>query len=219
MDQPFSKQQLLPQEETLEILKQQGELFIGVPKENQYQEKRICLTPDAVTAITANGHRVMIESGAGEGAFYSDVEYSNAGAEISKDPKKVFGCPLILKVEPPTFAEIEMMNPQSTVISALQLKVQKKKYFEELKYYYTNFYGLELERDYKDDITFYYLDFTEDSKGALSSTRRHKELSSLQTVMGIMLLNMYYDRYFENIKEITFQDIPSGHLLLQSYYC
>ena len=96
MDQPFSKQQLLPQEETLEVLRQKGELFIGVPKENQYQEKRICLTPDAVTAITANGHRVMIESGAGEGAFYSDVEYSNAGAEITKDSKKVFGCPLIL---------------------------------------------------------------------------------------------------------------------------
>jgi alanine dehydrogenase len=132
MDQPFSKQQLLPQEETLEILKQKGELFIGVPKENQYQEKRICLTPDAVTAITANGHRVMIESGAGEGAFYTDVEYSNAGAEITKDPKKVFGCPIILKVEPPTFSEIEMMNPQSIVISALQLKVQEKKYFEEL---------------------------------------------------------------------------------------
>lgn len=132
MDQPFSKQQLLPQEETLEVLKQKGELFIGVPKENQYQEKRICLTPDAVTAITANGHRVMIESGAGEGAFYSDVEYANAGAEIAKDAKKVFGCPLILKVEPPTFAEIEMMNPQSTIISALQLKIQSKKYFEEL---------------------------------------------------------------------------------------
>ena len=132
MDQPFSKQQLLPQEETLEILKQKGELFIGVPKENQYQEKRICLTPDAVTAITANGHRVMIESGAGEGAFYSDVEYANAGAEIAKDPQKVYSCPLILKVEPPSIAEIEMINPQSTVISALQLKAQKKKYFEAL---------------------------------------------------------------------------------------
>ena len=65
---PFSKQQLLPQEETLEILKQKGELFIGLPKENQYQEKRICLTPDAVNAITAHGHRVLMESGAGEGA-------------------------------------------------------------------------------------------------------------------------------------------------------
>ena len=100
MDQPsspFSKQQLLPQEETLEILKQKGELFIGIPKENQYQEKRICLTPDAVNAITANGHRVLIETGAGEGANYSDKDYTEAGAEISKDTKKVFSCPPDLK--------------------------------------------------------------------------------------------------------------------------
>lgn len=129
---PFSKQQLLPQEETLEIFKQKGELYIGIPKENQYQEKRICLTPDAVNAITANGHRVLIEAGAGEGAFYSDLEYTEAGAEVTRDTKKVFSCPLILKVEPPTLAEIELINPQSTVISALQIKTQTKKYFETL---------------------------------------------------------------------------------------
>ena len=129
---PFSKQQLLPQEETLEILKQKGELFIGIPKENLHQEKRVCLTPDAVNAITANGHRVMIESGAGEGANFSDIDYTNAGGEISKDKKKVYSCPILLKVEPPTIAEIQLINPQTTVISALQLKIQSKKYFEEL---------------------------------------------------------------------------------------
>src|SRR6056297_4141082 len=95
---PFSKQQLLPQEETLEILKQKGELFIGLPKENQYQEKRICLNPDAVNAITSNGHRVLIESGAGKGAHFSDKDYTDAGGEISRDTKKVFSCPLLLKV-------------------------------------------------------------------------------------------------------------------------
>ncbi len=62
---PFSKQQLLPQEETLELQKQKGELFIGIPKENQRTEKRICLTPDAVGALISNGHRVLIESEAG----------------------------------------------------------------------------------------------------------------------------------------------------------
>ncbi|WP_350285955.1 alanine dehydrogenase [uncultured Croceitalea sp.] len=129
---PFSKQQLLPQEETLEVLKQKGELFIGLPKENQFQEKRICLTPDAVNAITANGHRVMIEAGAGEGANYSDKDYTEAGAEICNDTKKVFSCPILLKVEPPTLSEIEMINPQSIVISALQLKTQSKQYFEHL---------------------------------------------------------------------------------------
>ncbi|WP_318308369.1 alanine dehydrogenase [Flagellimonas crocea] len=127
---PFSKQQLLPQEETLEIVKQKGELFIGIPKENQYQEKRVCLTPDAVNAITAHGHRVLIESGAGEGANFSDLDYTNAGAEITRDTKKVFSCPIILKVEPPTLSEIDFINPQTIVISALQIKTQKKDYFE-----------------------------------------------------------------------------------------
>lgn len=129
---PFSKQQLIPQEEKLEVLKQKGELFIGIPKESQYQEKRICLTPDAVGAITANGHKVLIESGAGEGAGYSDLDFTNAGAAITRDTKKVFGCPILLKVEPPTLSEMQMVNPQSTIISALQIKTQSKAYFEAL---------------------------------------------------------------------------------------
>ncbi len=129
---PFSKQQLLPQEETLEVFRQKSELFIGLPKENHYQEQRICLTPDAVQAIISNGHRVLIESGAGDGAHYSDLDYTNAGAEITRDTKKVFSCPLLLKVEPPTLSEIEMMNPQATIISALQIKTQNKAYFEKM---------------------------------------------------------------------------------------
>ncbi len=129
---PFSKQQLLPQEETLEVFRQKSELFIGLPKENHYQEQRICLTPDAVQAIISNGHRVLIESGAGDGAHFSDLDYTNAGAEITRDTKKVFSCPLLLKVEPPTLSEIEMMNPQATIISALQIKTQNKAYFEKM---------------------------------------------------------------------------------------
>ncbi|MBD0822773.1 MULTISPECIES: alanine dehydrogenase [Aestuariibaculum] len=127
---PFTKQQLLPQEETLEIFKRKGELFIGIPKETAYQENRICLTPDAVFAIVSNGHRVLLESGAGDGANFSDKDYSEAGAEITKDTAKVFACPMILKVEPPSLEQIKMMNPQTILISALQLKTQSKKYFE-----------------------------------------------------------------------------------------
>ncbi|OOV16551.1 alanine dehydrogenase [Flavobacterium sp. LM4] len=129
---PFTKQQLLPQEEKLEIGRKKRELFIGIPKETSYQERRICLTPDAVNSLTYAGHRVMIESGAGESSSYSDKEYSDAGAEVTKDTKKVFGCPLLLKVEPPTLAEIKMINPETTIISAIQLKTKKKAYFEAL---------------------------------------------------------------------------------------
>ncbi|WP_298368994.1 alanine dehydrogenase [uncultured Lutibacter sp.] len=129
---PFSVHELIPQEETLEIRKQKGELVIGIPKETHYQEKRVCLTPDAVGALTNQGHKFIIETGAGDGAHFSDKEYSEAGAKISYDVKEVFGCNIVLKVEPPSFDEIDLMNPQSILFSALQLKTQTKKYFEAL---------------------------------------------------------------------------------------
>ncbi|MFD1162215.1 MULTISPECIES: alanine dehydrogenase [Hwangdonia] len=129
---PFTKQQLLPQEEMLEIKKRKGKLFIGIPKETAYQEKRVCLTPDAVSALVYNGHQVLMESGAGEGANFSDKDYSEAGAEITKDTAKVFSCPMILKVEPPSLEQIKLINPQTILISALQLKTQEKTYFEAL---------------------------------------------------------------------------------------
>ncbi|AXB57796.1 MULTISPECIES: alanine dehydrogenase [Flavobacterium] len=129
---PFTKQQLIPQEEKLEVGRFKRELFIGIPKETSYQERRICLTPDAVNSLTYAGHRVMIESGAGESSSYTDKEYADAGAEITKDTKRVFGCPFLLKVEPPTLAEIQMINPETVIISAIQLKTKKKEYFEAL---------------------------------------------------------------------------------------
>lgn len=129
---PFSKQELIPQAETLEILKKKGELFIGIPKEISYQESRVCLTPDAVNALTAHGHRILLESGAGLQANFTDKEYSDAGAEITADTKKVFSCPMILKVEPPSLKELNYINPQTILISALQLKTQNKQYFEAL---------------------------------------------------------------------------------------
>ena len=55
---PFSQQELLPQEEMLEISRTKSEMLIGLPKETSDGEKRICLTPDSVQALTANGHKV-----------------------------------------------------------------------------------------------------------------------------------------------------------------
>lgn len=129
---PFTREELLPQEEKLEIEQRKGSLFIGIPKENHFQEKRVCLTPDAVGALVAHGHRVLMETNAGEDARFSDHDYSEAGAEITADKAKVFGCPMVLKVEPPSLEELDLINPQTVIISALQLKTQKKEYFKVL---------------------------------------------------------------------------------------
>jgi alanine dehydrogenase len=127
---PFSKQELMPQEEKLEVQKQKGELFIGIPKEIFLQEKRICLTPDAVHALCNQGHRIIIETGAGKGANFSDQEYSDAGAKITENKKEVFGTHIILKIAPPTLEEIALMNPKTLLFSTLQLKTQNREYFD-----------------------------------------------------------------------------------------
>ncbi|QCX38842.1 alanine dehydrogenase [Aureibaculum algae] len=165
---PFSKEQLMPKPEMLEIRKQKGELFIGIPKETHLQEKRICLTPDAVAALTNQGHRIIIESTAGDGANYTDSEYSEAGAQISYDAEEVFGCNLILKVEPPSLKEIEYINPQSVLFSALQLKTQNKKYFEALA---------------KKRITAIAFDFISDEHGIFPVVKSLSEIAGISSIL------------------------------------
>ncbi len=165
---PFTKQQLIPQEEKLEVGRFKRELFIGIPKETSYQERRICLTPDAVNSLTYEGHRVMIESGAGESSSYTDKEYADAGAEITKDTKRVFGCPFLLKVEPPTLAEIEMINPETVIISAIQLKTKKKEYFEALA---------------KKKITALAFEYIKDEDGSYPAVKSLSEIAGTASVL------------------------------------
>jgi alanine dehydrogenase len=165
---PFSKEQLMPQAEMLEIKRKKGDLFIGVPKESYTQEKRVCLTPDAVAAITAHGHRVIVESGAGLGSNFSDIEYSESGAKIAFDPKEAFECNIVLKVGPPSYEEIEMMCPQSALFSTLQLKTQTKKYFESLA---------------KKRISAVAFDFIRDEQGAYPVVKSLSEIAGIASVL------------------------------------
>lgn len=129
---PFSREDLLPKEETLEVQRAKSALKIGILKEISFQEKRICLTPDGVSSLISHGHQVIIEKGAGEGSNFSDEEYILAGAEVTHDVARVFDSPILLKIEPPTESEIERMNEGTILFSALQLKTRKKEYFEHL---------------------------------------------------------------------------------------
>lgn len=176
---PFTKEQLLPQEETLEIAKQKSELFIGIPKETSHQERRICLTPDAVNSLTSHGHRVMVEAGAGESSSYSDKEYSDAGAEVTQDPKRVFGCPIILKVEPASLSEIEMMNQNTIVISAIQIKTRKKDYFEALT---------------KKKITALAFEYIKDEDGTYPAVKSLSEIAGTASILiasELMIANQF----------------------------
>lgn len=115
-----TEQALYPQEAPAKLKKTKGALFIGVPKESSYQENRVGLTPESVRVLVSNGHSVWIEAGAGKTSNYSDNEYSDAGAKVIYTQREIFQADLILKVEPPTLEEIDLMREGVTIISALQ---------------------------------------------------------------------------------------------------
>ncbi|MDG2311339.1 MAG: alanine dehydrogenase [Flavobacteriales bacterium] len=123
---------LLPQEELLQVKAGQEDLTIGIPKETSLQEKRVALVPEAVALLVAHGHEVLVESEAGLLSHFTDIDYSESGARIVYDRKKVFQAGLVLKVEPPSIEEVDMMSRGATLVSALQLSVQSENLLEEL---------------------------------------------------------------------------------------
>lgn len=123
---------LYPQEALAPVKTSQQSLLIGLPKEISLQENRIALTPEAVAILVRNGHRVVVEKGAGEGAQFSDNEYSEAGAQIVYSPQEVFASDLILKIEPIVEQEFSYLKNGQTIISALNLPTRERSYFEHL---------------------------------------------------------------------------------------
>ena len=87
---PFTEEDLLPKEEKLEVVKKGKKFSIGIPKETCLNERRTCITPDAVQVLVDNGHIIIVEEGAGEGSFFSDLQYAEAGAQIVKTPQEAF---------------------------------------------------------------------------------------------------------------------------------
>lgn len=129
---PFSEEELIPKEEKLEVIKKGKQFSIGIPKETCLNERRTCITPDAVQVLVEHGHEIIIEAGAGQGSFFTDLQYSESGARITQDAKEAFSQDLVLKINPPTEEEIDYFKPNTYLVSALQINLRDKEYFLKL---------------------------------------------------------------------------------------
>lgn len=84
-------------------MKFQG-MTIGVPKEIMHGERRVSATPDTVKKMVTDGATVLVEKGAGDGAFFADSAYVEAGGKIIEDVQEIFAkADVILKVKEPLF--------------------------------------------------------------------------------------------------------------------
>ena len=119
-------------EETLDVKPKGAELLIGIPKENSFSENRIALTPEAVGVMVANGHSVVMETKAGEGASYTDRDYSDAGAKIAFDKNEVYQCNILVKSAPVSEEECALLKPGQYIISPIHLAVMKKSILQKM---------------------------------------------------------------------------------------
>jgi alanine dehydrogenase len=164
----IQKGSLLPKEEMLEVRKKKGNLFIGIPKETSFQERRVALVPEAVTLLVSNGHQVLMETNAGEGSNFTDNEYSEAGAQIVYDRKSIYSCDIILKVAPPSEEEVELMIGNQTFISALQISTQPKEILQKLT---------------AKKITAIAWDYIQDEEGVFSIVRTMGEIAGTTSIL------------------------------------
>ena len=99
---------------------------IGCVKEIKKQEFRVGLTPDNAHEYYAHGHKVFIQSAAGEGSGYSDSEYVCAGAEVLTAAKEVWeASDMIIKVKEPLEEEIPLIRQNQILFTYLHLAADK----------------------------------------------------------------------------------------------
>ncbi len=94
---------------------------IVVLRETTPGERRVALTPDAAAALVKTGLEVLVEAGAGEGAFHADAAYDKAGAKIVRDGGALWReADVVVKVQKPTLDEADQLRSGATLVSFLQ---------------------------------------------------------------------------------------------------
>lgn len=97
-------------------------MIVGIPSEVKTHEYRVAATPEGVRELVHGGHRVLVQSAAGEGSAIPDQEYAAAGADIRPDADAVFAdAELIVKVKEPQAQEYERFREGQLLFTYLHL--------------------------------------------------------------------------------------------------
>lgn len=100
-------------------------MLIGVPKEIKNNENRVGLTPGGVQMLVSRGHKLMVETKAGQGIGATDEAYAKAGATIIDSAKEVWDrAEMIIKVKEPIQPEYALMKPGLILYTYLHLAAE-----------------------------------------------------------------------------------------------
>ena len=123
---PSGESGVLPQEKLLEITHKSHSVVVGIPMELDSEERRIALTPQAVSVIVSQGVVVLMEHNAGARAHYSDSDYAEAGATICASKEDVYKCDVLLKIGAITEQELVLIHDKQIIFSSISFHTLSK---------------------------------------------------------------------------------------------
>ena len=102
-------------------------MIVGIPKEIKDHEYRVGMVPSGVAALIGTGHRVIVETAAGEGSGIGDEEYKRVGAEIVMDKGTVYSeADMVVKVKEPLPSEYNLIREGTTLFTFLHLAANRE---------------------------------------------------------------------------------------------
>jgi alanine dehydrogenase len=111
----------MPKEEQLETAIRNRHITIGIPSDPKEDEKRVALTPEAVSLLVEKDNEVIVQKGAGLGGNYSDKDYSENGAIITDSLARVYSADVVIKVAPFSEKEADFLRGNQVVLSYLNV--------------------------------------------------------------------------------------------------
>jgi len=184
--QGLSQRRLQPLAETLPTSQERESLKIGVPREVRGEEWRVALAPSGAQALVAGGHEVFVEKEAGRQAHFDDMEYTEAGAEVMGAPEDLYGeADLIVKVGPPGEDELDLLQENQILISALHLGGLSPTFLRRLMQLRVTGIGFEFIRD--PDGTFPIVRMMHEIMGSMAVQIAARYLESGEDGKGVML--------------------------------
>lgn len=181
----FAESQFETQEERLAVGERSKSVIIGIPKENHDVENRVSIVPNSIRTLVGFGHKVVVQSGAGDQSNFSDHDFSEAGAQISHSASEVFKSDIVVKIAPATLEELDMMHSEKILISPLQIPSLDQEYFLKLKAKKTTALAMEYLRS--EDGSFPIVRIMSEMAGIVALQTAAEYLNNTKGGRGVML--------------------------------
>lgn len=164
----FAEGQFQTQTETLDTAQKRQSVTIGIAKDTTYAEKRVALVPNNIRTLVGFGHKVKVQTGAGVQSNFSDLHYSEAGAEITPSKEATFDCDILVKVTPLTMDELDLVKPDQVLITPIHLPSLNGEYLEKLR---------------KKRVTAIAMEYVQSSDGSFPIVRIMSEIAGMSAML------------------------------------